>query len=110
MAEIAVTVLVTDIDEPPGAPGTPEQESATATSLTIRWTAPENSGPPIQGYDVEYREFGGRFIDAEHDGPVPTAQLTGLRPGSHGCGRGAYFSKMRPRIPKPPADEGGYRP
>ena len=23
---------------------------------------------------------------------------------------GAYFSEMRPRIPKPPADEGGYHP
>ena len=82
VAEIAVTVVVTDVDEPPGALGTPEQESASATTLTIRWTAPENSGPPLRGYEVEYRRLGGGFIDAAHSGTARMARLTALRAGS----------------------------
>ena len=77
-AHIAVSVVVTDVDEPPGVPGTPEAASTASTSLTVRWTAPVNTGPPIQDYDLEYREFGGDFLDAEYDGTATSFRITGL--------------------------------
>ena len=78
-AGIAVLVTVTDLDEPPGAPGTPAELSASSTRLTIGWTEPGNTGPPIEGYDVQYRPFGGDFTDVEHEGTTTTARITGLQ-------------------------------
>ncbi len=72
-AGIAVLVTVTDIDEPPGPPGTPEELSASSTRLTIGWTEPGNTGPPIEGYDAQYRPFGGDFVHVEHEGTATTA-------------------------------------
>ena len=54
---IAVTIAVTDVDEPPGQPAAPTV-SATAgstTSLDVTWTAPTNTGPAIASYDLQYR-------------------------------------------------------
>ena len=54
---IAVTITVTDVDEPPGRPAAPTV-SATAgstTSLDVTWTAPTNTGPAIASYDLQYR-------------------------------------------------------
>ena len=56
-ASIVVTITVTDANEPPLAPGTPDVTGASTTSLSVTWTAPDNSGrPPITGYDVQYRQ------------------------------------------------------
>ena len=59
-AAITVTVAVADVDEPPAAPGEPVVTaiSDTVDSLTVSWTAPGNTGPPITGYDLQYRVFG----------------------------------------------------
>ena len=54
-AEQAITVTVTDADEPPLAPGAPEVDTVSITSLRIRWLAPTNTGPPITDYDYRYR-------------------------------------------------------
>ena len=78
VGSIALTVFVTDVDEPPDAPAPPEVESATPTSLTIGWVEPGNTGPRIDDYNVEYRSPRGRFQDAGHDGRARTARLTGL--------------------------------
>ena len=63
---IAVTIAVTDVDEPPGQPAAPTV-SATAgstTSLDVTWTAPTNTGPAIASYDVQYRAgTSGNFTD-----------------------------------------------
>ena len=77
-ARIAVIVIVTDVDEPPGVPGTPAATSTASTNVTVRWTAPVNTGPPIQDYDVEYREFGGDFVDAAYDGTATSFRIAGL--------------------------------
>lgn len=77
-ATIAVAVSVTDIDEPPGVPGAPRIEVANPTRLTLRWDAPENTGPPITRYDLEYRAAGQAFADSGHRGPGTTAEITGL--------------------------------
>ena len=76
---IAVTVLIADVDEVPGAPGAPEPVSELSTQITIGWTEHENTGPPIEGYDVQYRAFGGEFTEVELQGTTTTARVTGLQ-------------------------------
>ena len=56
---IAVTVNVTDVDEPPLTPPPPVVSSVanSTTSLSVSWTPPPNAGrPPITSYDLQYRE------------------------------------------------------
>ena len=50
-----ITVTVTDAKEVPQAPGAPEVDTVSITSLRIRWLAPANTGPPITDYDYRYR-------------------------------------------------------
>ena len=78
--EQAFAVRVTDADrESPGAPRVTRVTLPLDASLTVEWAEPENPGPPITGYDVQYREgTGGFFINAPHEGPGRTATLTGL--------------------------------
>ena len=81
--KLAVVVIVTDMDEPPGKPEAPTFSGETAEGLTVSWSEPENRGPPITNYDVQYREKGtGRFIDGDHQGPGLTLTLTDLEPGT----------------------------
>ena len=82
-AEQTFTVRVTDEREPPGVPDAPTFSGETADSLTVSWREPDNSGPPISDYEVQYREKGtGRFSDALHEGPALTATLTRLKEGT----------------------------
>ena len=53
--------------------------ASTLNSLSIRWTAPANTGPSINDYDVQYSEDGGAFTDWPHTGPGTTATITGLK-------------------------------
>ena len=78
--EQAFTVRVTDADrESPGVPEAPRVTLALDTSLTVEWDEPENPGPPITDYDVQYREgSSGFFINAPHERTGRTATLTGL--------------------------------
>ena len=65
----------------PGKPLAPTFLAATPYSLTVEWTEPENTGPAITDYDVQYREVGsGSFTDAQHEGTALRATLTGLSP------------------------------
>ena len=50
-----ITVTVTDVDEPPGAPFAPTVESASVVSVTATWVAPSNAGPAIEDYDYRSR-------------------------------------------------------
>ena len=50
----SLLVTVTDIDEPPAAPAAPVLGPA-ARSMQVSWSEPENAGPPIDDYDVQYR-------------------------------------------------------
>ena len=80
---VEVTVTVTDEDnENPGKPLAPTVSAATPYSLMVEWMEPENSGPAITDYDVQYREgdSGDGFTDAQHQGTARTATLTGLMP------------------------------
>ena len=75
-----ITVTVTDVDtEAPGKPGAPTVSSASATSLSVNWSAPDNAGPAITDYDVQYRAGNsGDWSDGGHVGTATTATLTGL--------------------------------
>ena len=56
---LAVTITVTDVEEPPGRPAAPSVSSVegNTTSLSVNWTAPpSNTGPAIDNYDLRYRE------------------------------------------------------
>ena len=58
-APLTLTVNVTDISEPPDAPGdlsVSTNDDSPTTALDVSWTAPDSTGiPAISGYDVQYR-------------------------------------------------------
>ena len=60
-ARIALTITVTDIDtEAPSEPAKPSIEPNPGNgyeTLKITWTAPENAGPAITGYVVQFRIY-----------------------------------------------------
>ena len=77
------TISVTDEREPPEAPETPTFSGETADSLRVSWSEPDNTGPPITDYDVQYRKEGaGGFSDAQHDGPGRSLTLSDLEAGT----------------------------
>ena len=75
-----ITVTVMDDDtEAPGAPDAPSVSPASVTSLTVTWSAPDNAGPEITDYDVQYRAgTSAPWSDGSHIGTALTAILTGL--------------------------------
>ena len=59
-ASVEVTITVTDVAEPPSAPGAPRVTATkdTGWSLDVSWNAPSDTGkPPITDYDIQYRKF-----------------------------------------------------
>ena len=75
---ITVTVMDDD-DEAPGAPDAPSVSPASVTSLNVSWSAPDNAGPEITDYDVQYRAGTSEpWSDGSHIGTALTAILTGL--------------------------------
>ena len=75
----SLTVMVTDVNEPPVAPSAPTVTAASSTSLTITWTVPANAGrPAITDYDVHYRIAGsGTFITWSPTGTASPNTITG---------------------------------
>ena len=78
----AITVTVLDVDEPPAtlAPPTVDAVDGTTGSLSVSWTAPDNTGrPSIQSYDLQYRKgTTGNFADGPQDETGLTATIGGL--------------------------------
>ena len=76
---LAVTITVTDVEEPPGRPAAPSVTAVdgSTTSLSVNWTAPSNTGPDIDNYDLRYREGTSGSLDQrppererhQHDDP-----------------------------------------
>ena len=82
-AEQTLTVRVADEQEPPEVPEAPAISGETADSLTVSWSEPDNTGPAITDYDVQYREKGaGRFTDGGHEGPGLALTLSDLEAGT----------------------------
>ena len=63
---------------PPGRPDAPTVTASTLNSLSVRWSAPTNTGSAISDYDVQYRATGGNFTDWPHTGTGTTTTITGL--------------------------------
>ena len=76
-ATIDVTVNATDVDEPPQAPDAPTVTGG-ETNLSVRWGAPENTGPRVTGYDLRYRETGGSWTDGPENVAGRSASIGGL--------------------------------
>ena len=54
---ITVTIAVTDVNEPPLAPGIPAMVRNAQTSITMAWTAPNSTGRPgVTDYDYRYKK------------------------------------------------------
>ena len=54
---MVVTVQVGDVDEPPSE--LPTVTATGPTGVTVTWTTPANTGPPITRYDVRYKRRSG---------------------------------------------------
>ena len=80
----ALTINVTDKDEPPAKPSAPR---VTATkdsgwSLEVTWNEPRNDGSPITGYQIRYRKTGenpGAWQQWPHTGTGRSAKITTIR-------------------------------
>ena len=82
-AATTVTIGVIDVAEAPSRPDAPSVSGGTG-SLSVSWDAPDNTGPPITGYDLQYRiKDIGEFADAGHSGTTTTAVITGLQRGKY---------------------------
>jgi len=81
-----LTITVTDVNEPPGKPGTPTVTAAatTPTSLNVSWTAPPNAGKPaITAYNLRYRKSSETsWTSSTYAGTETNTTLTGLTPGT----------------------------
>ena len=84
-AEQTITITVTNVIEAPGRPSAPTVANPTLNSLTVRWTAPPNTGPDISDYDVQYRQLfsDSDFISYPHTGTAQTTTITGLKSYTH---------------------------
>ena len=78
----SLTISVTDADEPPAKPPTPRvtATSGSGWSLEVTWNAPSNTGPPITGYQIQYRKYGDPDDTAwrswPHTGTSRSAKIT----------------------------------
>ena len=84
-AAISVTLMVTDVGEPPSKPAAPSVAgiSGSTDSVLVMWEEPSNMGPPITDYDLQYREgSSGNFRSWPHFGMDMSAIVTGLKAGT----------------------------
>ena len=65
--------------EAPDAPSVPTLTTG-ETWLEATWTAPDDNGAAITGYDVHYRETGGNWTDASHTGTSTSKRIENLTP------------------------------
>ena len=78
---IAVTITLTNVIEPPGRPAAPSVSSVagSTTSLSVSWTAPSNTGPAIDNYDLRYRQgTSGSWINDPQNVSGTNATISGL--------------------------------
>ena len=75
-----VHIEVDDKSEPASAPARPTIRATekSSTSLDVSWNAPRNMGPPITGYDVQYRKGSETFSDDGVTITGTTATISGV--------------------------------
>ena len=84
---IAVTINVTDVNEPPPAPAAPTvtvNSTTPKSQLNVSWTAPDVTGKPaISDYDLQYRKSGdATWTSRSFTGTGTSTTLTGLDAGT----------------------------
>ncbi len=77
---IIVTISVENVDEPPARPAAPDLKATSHSTLAVNWTAPDNQGPEITDYDLQYREADGEFKDVGYGGTGISMTLSNLKP------------------------------
>ena len=77
---INVTISVENVDEPPARPAAPDLKATSHSTLAVNWTAPDNQGPEITDYDLQYREADGEFKDVGYGGTGISMTLSDLKP------------------------------
>ena len=79
---VFVTIVVTDVNEPPLAPAAPTVRATpnTTDSLSVTWSAPSSTGrPAIVNYDLQYREgTTGTWTDGPQNVSGTSATIAGL--------------------------------
>ena len=78
---LAVTITITDVEEPPARPAAPSVTAVdgSPTSLSVNWTAPTNTGPAIDNYDLRYREgTSGSWTNGPQNVSGASATIPGL--------------------------------
>ncbi|MCY4058183.1 MAG: fibronectin type III domain-containing protein, partial [Gammaproteobacteria bacterium] len=81
----SLTIFVTNVEEPPGAPTgvTAVGVASAATNLSVTWSAPTHIGVRLDGYDVEYRRTGSTAWTAHgHDGTGTATTIANLDPAT----------------------------
>ena len=83
---VDVTIRLTDVREPPPAPGPPDLEPVfgSATSLAATWQRPATPDrPPATSYDLQYRLSGDTtWRNGPQNRPAAIAEITGLEAGA----------------------------
>ena len=84
VAAKSVTIMVDDVREAPSAARGPEVAGipGSTSSIRVTWAAPANTGPPVTGYDVHYREVGSGPTRWKHLGADRSTIITGLKAGT----------------------------
>ena len=81
---IEVVISVTDVAEPPAAPGAPRVTGASLSSVQVHWRAPENTGPAVSDYDVQYRkQDAADWTSHAFTGTKNTSEIQGLESGAN---------------------------
>ena len=81
LAVSATTVTNAYVPTPPGRPAAPSVSSVanSTTSLSVTWTAPTNTGPAIDDYNLRYRQgTSGNFTDGPQNESGTSETITGL--------------------------------
>ena len=85
-ATVAVTINVTDVDEPPLAPAMPRVSGASDESITVTWSPPNNAGRPgITQYEYQYKKMDESNFDGNShkmSGTSTSITITGLDEGT----------------------------
>ncbi len=83
--------MLTTSDDPPGAPPRPAVTGG-FEQITVTWSTPPNSGPPITSYDVRYRiKNSGNYVYEFFDGTRTSTTFTDLERGKR------YETQVRAR-------------
>ena len=80
-----MTITLTNVIEPPDRPEAPSVTATAGTtdSLSVNWTAPSNTGPAIDNYDLRYREgTSGSWINGPQNVSGTSATIGSLTEGT----------------------------